>query len=114
MRDSYTRVPIYITENGAACCDYVGPDWAVRDPERITYLDSHIRAVHDAIAAGVDVRSYFVWSLMDNFEWSYGYAHRFGLIWVDYPTGRRIPKASFQWYQRVIEANGMTSLAPAV
>jgi beta-glucosidase len=78
----------------------------VRDPGRIAYLDSHLRAVHCAIAAGVDVRGYFVWSLMDNFEWSHGYAHRFGLIWVDYPSGARIPKASFEWYRQVIENQG--------
>jgi beta-glucosidase len=107
VRNNYTQAPIYITENGAAYCDYVAPDGAVRDPERIAYLDSHLRAVHAAIAAGVDVRGYFVWSLMDNFEWSHGYAHRFGLIWVDYPNGRRIPKASFEWYRRVIEGMGI-------
>jgi beta-glucosidase len=106
VRDRYTQAPIYITENGAAYCDYVAPDGAVRDPERIAYLDGHLRAVHGAIAAGVDVRGYFVWSLMDNFEWSHGYAHRFGLIWVDYPSGERIPKSSFEWYRQVIESRG--------
>jgi beta-glucosidase len=109
VRKRYTATtPIYVTENGAAYCDYVAPDGAVRDPERIAYLDRHLRAVHSAIADGVDVRGYFVWSLMDNFEWSYGYRHRFGLIWVDYPTGQRIPKSSFYWYRRVIEASGIT------
>jgi beta-glucosidase len=108
VRDMYTATPIYVTENGAAYGDYVGPDGAVRDPERIAYLDRHLRAVHAAIAAGVDVRGYFVWSLLDNFEWSYGFKHRFGLIWVDYPTGQRIPKSSFDWYRRVIEASGIS------
>jgi beta-glucosidase len=102
VRDRYTAVPIYVTENGAAYCDYVGPDSVVRDPERIAYLDRHLRAVGAAIDGGVDVRGYFVWSLMDNFEWSHGYGKRFGLIWVDYPTGQRIPKASFDWYRRLI------------
>ena len=69
---------------------------------RVAYLDRHLRAVSAAIDAGVDVRGYFVWSLMDNFEWSHGYGQRFGLIWVDYPTGQRIPKASFDWYRRLI------------
>jgi beta-glucosidase len=111
VRQGYTQVPIYITENGAAYCDYVAPDGAVRDPERIAYLDGHLRAVHAAIDDGVDVRGYFVWSLMDNFEWSHGYAHRFGLIWVDYPSGRRIPKTSFEWYRRVIQSTGLPDLA---
>lgn len=107
VRDKYTSIPIYVTENGAAYCDYVAPDGQVRDPDRIAYLDSHLRAVHSAVEAGVDVRGYFVWSLMDNFEWAHGYGERFGLIWIDYPTGRRIPKSSFDWYRQVIAASAI-------
>jgi beta-glucosidase len=107
VHEQYAPGPIYVTENGAAFCDYVAPDGAVRDPERIAYLDGHVRAVHDAIAAGVGVQGYFLWSLMDNFEWGYGYAKRFGITWIDYVTGQRIPKASFHWYHQVIDANGI-------
>jgi beta-glucosidase len=103
-------IPMYITENGGAFADYVGPDGAVHDEDRIAYLDGHLRACHDAIAAGVDLRGYFLWSLLDNFEWAHGYHKRFGLTWVDYPTGTRLPKDSFGWYQDVVAAN---RVAPA-
>ncbi|MBA2806066.1 beta-glucosidase [Streptomyces sp. KM273126] len=82
--------PVVITENG---CSYEGVD----DQERITYLDGHIRALHRAMEAGVDVRGYFVWSLLDNFEWAEGFARRFGLVHVDYDTLERTPKASYAW-----------------
>jgi len=107
VRDEYTTIPLYVTENGAAFDDYAGPDGAIRDGERIQYLETHIRSVHDAIAAGVDVRGYFVWSLLDNFEWSHGYSRRFGLTWVDFRSGERIPKASFAWYRRTVRANAL-------
>ena len=71
------------------------------------YLDEHIRAAHAAIAKGVDLKGYFIWSLLDNFEWSQGFSKRFGLIYVDYPTGRRVPKDSYRWYKGVIAANGL-------
>ena len=105
VRDEYTSAPLYITENGAAQHDYRGPDGAVHDPGRIRYVDAHIRAVKDAIDQGVDVRGYFLWSLMDNYEWALGYSMRFGLVWVDYPTGERVPKDSYRWYRQVIAAN---------
>jgi beta-glucosidase len=79
----------------------------VHDPDRIEYLREHLIATHDAISAGADVRGYFVWSLMDNFEWAWGYAKRFGLIYVDYPTQRRTLKDSARWYRDVIAANGL-------
>ncbi|WP_329547660.1 GH1 family beta-glucosidase [Streptomyces sp. NBC_01356] len=82
--------PVVITENG---CSYEGID----DQERITFLDGHVRALHRALEAGVDVRGYFVWSLLDNFEWAEGYARRFGLVHVDYATLERTPKASYAW-----------------
>jgi beta-glucosidase len=109
----YQPIPIMMTENGAACSDYVAPDGTVRDPERIRYLDEHLRAVLQAREAGVDVRGYFVWSLLDNFEWAYGYSKRFGLVWVDYPSGTRIPKDSFRWYSQTLRANALMPLADA-
>jgi len=93
--------PLVVTENGCAYDDQLR-DGRCDDPERIAYLDAHIRAVRDAVAAGVDVRGYYVWSLYDNFEWAQGYTKRFGLAYLDYPTQRRIPKASFAWYRDMI------------
>jgi beta-glucosidase len=107
VRDHYTEVPLYITENGAAQHDYRGPDGAVHDDGRTRYLAQHINAVKDAIDQGVNVKGYFVWSLMDNYEWSAGYSMRFGIVWVDYPTGERVPKDSFRWYSQVVAANGV-------
>ncbi|WP_028925162.1 GH1 family beta-glucosidase [Pseudonocardia acaciae] len=99
LRDEYPGLPpIHITENGSAYPDTPGVD----DTARVAYLDSHLRAVRAAIEDGVDVRGYFCWTLMDNFEWAYGYTKRFGLVYVDYPTQRRIPKASFRWYRELI------------
>ncbi|WP_199821108.1 GH1 family beta-glucosidase [Streptomyces fulvoviolaceus] len=91
--------PVVITENG---CSYEGID----DQDRITYLDGHVRALHRAVEAGVDVRGYFVWSLLDNFEWAEGYARRFGLVHVDFATQERTPKASYGWYQELLRAQG--------
>jgi beta-glucosidase len=100
------RIPaIYLAENGAAYSDRVGSDGQVDDPLRIDYLKRHLEMVARAITAGVRVHGYFVWSLLDNFEWSYGYTKRFGLVYVDYTTQRRILKSSAHWYRRVIEAN---------
>jgi beta-glucosidase len=99
FRDRYgdRLPPLVITENG---CSYEGVD----DQERIAYLDGHLRALHRALEAGVDVRGYFVWSLMDNFEWAEGYARRFGLVHVDYATLERTPKASYHWLRDVLRA----------
>ena len=101
--------PVYITENGVAYDDPL-VDGAVHDQRRIHYLDAHLRALHEAIDAGVDVRGYFQWSLLDNFEWSHGYRMRFGMVHVDYDTLVRTPKDSAYWYRDVITRNG---LAPA-
>jgi beta-glucosidase len=98
--------PLMITENGAAFDDEVDPDGRVRDVRRIDYLRDHVGAVERAIGAGVDVRGYFAWSLLDNFEWSYGYSKRFGVIHVDYETQRRTWKDSAHWYREAISANG--------
>lgn len=99
----YPGVPMVITENGAAFDDVVDGD-RVHDPDRLDYLHAHIAAVHDAMAAGADVRGYFVWSLLDNFEWAWGYSKRFGIVHVDYPTGRRTIKDSGYWYRDFIAA----------
>jgi len=79
----------------------------VRDSERIDYLRTHLGAVNAAIRSGADVRGYFVWSLLDNFEWAWGLSKRFGLVHVDYPTGQRRPKDSAYWYRNVIKANAV-------
>jgi beta-glucosidase len=107
IRDEYTTLPIYVTENGAAFDDYVDPNGRVLDHNRVAYLQEHISAVHDALDAGVNVQGYFVWSLLDNFEWGYGYSRRFGIIWVDFPSGDRLTKASFAWYRDTIRTNSV-------
>jgi beta-glucosidase len=100
-------LPLMITENGAAFDDVIAGDGGVHDTDRIDYLRGHLRAVHDAIEAGVNLRGYFVWSLLDNFEWAWGYEKRFGIVHVDYPTGTRLPKDSAYWYRDVITTNGV-------
>ena len=94
--------PIYITESGCSFADEPDAAGRIDDQDRIGYLDAHLRALADAMAAGVDVRGYLVWSLLDNFEWAEGYHQRFGLVYVDYQTQRRTPKASFGWYRDLI------------
>jgi beta-glucosidase len=111
VKGEYTDLPIYITENGAAFDDYVDPNGHVLDNDRISYLCEHVSAVHDAIDAGVNVQGYFVWSLLDNFEWSFGYSRRFGIVWVDFPTGTRLPKASFNWYANLVRNNAIDSVS---
>lgn len=103
LRDTYPALPpIYITENGRACDDVVDAAGQVDDPDRVRYLDGHLRAVVDAVDAGVDVRGYYCWSLMDNFEWAEGYGKRFGLVHIDYATQERTPKSSFTWFRGLI------------
>jgi beta-glucosidase len=111
ISNEYTAIPQYVTENGGAFDDYVDPDGEIHDAKRIAYLHGHLSAVLDAISAGADVRGYFVWSVLDNFEWSHGFAKRFGLTWVDFPTGQRIPKASFGWYRATVRANALNGLS---
>ncbi|MGH7444623.1 MAG: family 1 glycosylhydrolase, partial [Longimicrobiales bacterium] len=95
------------TENGAAFYDPPrAREGVIDDPLRIDYLRDHLLAVHDAIRQGADVRGYFAWSLLDNYEWSAGYAHRFGLVHVDFETQQRTPKASARFYADVIRNNG--------
>ncbi|MFC5720393.1 GH1 family beta-glucosidase [Streptomyces gamaensis] len=98
-------LPLLVTENGAAYDDAPDGGGAVHDPARIAYVRSHLTAVRRAMADGADVRGYILWSLLDNFEWAYGYSKRFGLVYVDYATGRRIPKSSFHWYAKVARTN---------
>ena len=97
--------PVIISENGASFPEPDTSGGTIDDAERIAYLDGHIRAVGDAMAAGVRVDEYTVWSLLDNFEWADGYTQRFGLTHVDFATGRRTPKSSYDWYRRVIAEN---------
>lgn len=97
--------PIYITENGIANNDWVHLDGGVHDPARIDYLQRYIGKVQKAIKDGIDIRGYFVWSLMDNFEWASGYSRRFGLVHIDYKTQKRTPKDSYYWYRDFIKNN---------
>lgn len=108
----YTDLPLFVTETGIALHDYVDPEGGVDDHERIAFFDGHLRAVADAIADGVDVRGIAPWSLMDNYEWAWGYGYRFGMVYVDYRTQERIPKASAAWYRDVIARNGLQDEAP--
>ncbi len=100
------QLPIVITENGLTCCDSVSLDGKVHDPQRIDFLNRYLLALQRAAKDGVDVRGYFQWSVMDNFEWAEGYKHRFGLIHVDYETQKRTLKDSAHWYSEVIRTNG--------
>ncbi|ATW51698.1 GH1 family beta-glucosidase [Streptomyces xantholiticus] len=108
LRDDLPGVPLVITENGAAYDDYADPSGEVHDPERVAYLHAHLSAVHRAIGEGADVRGYFLWSLLDNFEWAYGYSKRFGIVHVDFATQRRTFKDSAHWYAEVIARGGLT------
>jgi beta-glucosidase len=101
LHEDYPMPAIFITENGAAFADKP-VDGAVFDADRIRYLQDHLQATLSARSAGVDIRGYFVWSLLDNFEWASGYAKRFGLVYVDYLTQQRIPKASAIWYKNFL------------
>ena len=104
---AHPGLPLLVTENGAAFDDKVGPDGTVDDTDRIAYLHDHLAAVARAIEAGADVRGYYLWSLLDNFEWAHGYAKRFGAVHVDYDTLVRTPKASANWYAEVIRRGGL-------
>ncbi len=98
----FTPLPLYVTENGASFDDYVDPNGDVVDTERVEYFAGYLEAAGRAIAAGVDLRGYYAWSFLDNFEWAEGYGKRFGLVYVDYRTQERIPKLSADWYRRLI------------
>jgi beta-glucosidase len=101
LKAEYELPPVYITENGMAAADSI-EDGEVKDTVRLDYVRTHLEALKDAMDQGVDVRGYFLWSLLDNFEWNSGYTKRFGIVWVDYLTQARIPKASALWYRDFI------------
>src|SRR5204862_3542370 len=107
----YAPPAIYVTENGAAFADVRGHDGRVHDRERTAYLESHIAAVSRAVAEGAPVSGYFVWSLLDNFEWAHGYSKRFGIVFVDYPTLERIPKGSYYFYRDLIASQASKAAA---
>ena len=109
LTDEYDAPPLYVTENGAAFVDEVTSDGEVHDPDRVAYLDAHFRAAKQAIDDGVDLRGYFVWTLIDNFEWSWGFDRRFGVVHVDFATQRRTIKDSGRWLAGVAAANGVKS-----
>ena len=106
--EDYQPKKIYITENGAAFADEIAPDGGVHDQKRIDYLREHFVQAHRAIEEGANLCGYFIWTLMDNFEWAHGFTKRFGIVYTDYPTQRRIMKDSALWYKKVIEENGVT------
>lgn len=110
LHKEYTLPPVYITENGAAFKDDVTADGAVHDTLRLQYLNEHLNACLGAIKQGVDLRGYFAWSLLDNFEWQHGYTKRFGLVHVDYTNQQRIVKDSGRWYSEVIKQNALPEI----
>ena len=105
VSDDYDVPPLYVHENGGAFPDDVAADGAVHDRDRLAFLADHLRACHDALADGVDLRGFFVWSLLDNFEWAEGYRQRFGIVRVDFATQERTPKDSALWYREVVRAH---------
>jgi beta-glucosidase len=111
LRREYDVPPIFITENGAAFADN-RENGHVDDPRRTSYIERHLEALAGAIEEGVPLAGYFVWSLLDNFEWSRGYSQRFGIVYVDFETLERVPKASYGWYRDFI-ARQRTASAPA-
>ncbi|MCR1842298.1 GH1 family beta-glucosidase [Murimonas intestini] len=105
LNERYKK-PIYITENGMSCHDWLSLDGKVHDSARIDYLHRHLLGLRRAAEEGIDIAGYFQWSLMDNFEWSQGYSDRFGLVYIDFATLERIPKDSYEWYRETIHMNG--------
>jgi len=100
------KLPIIITENGMANCDWIHQDGKVHDPQRIDFLNRYLKNLERAIDDGIPVKGYFQWSLTDNFEWDHGYSQRFGLVFIDYATKKRFFKDSAYWYKKVIASNG--------
>ena len=107
IKDRYDNPQVFVTENGCATRDLPNEDGYVDDPERIDFLRGHLLAAQEAIEAGCNVKGYFTWSMLDNFEWSHGFEPRFGLVRVDCNTRKRTPKRSYHWYRQVIENNGV-------
>jgi beta-glucosidase len=108
VQSDYGDIAMMVTENGAAYPDVVDSDGNFHDHERVNYLREHIAAAATAIKTGVDLRGYFIWSLLDNFEWAWGYGKRFGIVHVDYATQRRTWKDSATWYQRFLATGELT------
>jgi beta-glucosidase len=106
VRSRYGDLPLYVTENGAAFDDNPLENGSIHDVERVEYLKTHLQAAGQALRAGANLRGYFVWSLLDNFEWHHGYSKRFGIVRVDYPTQRRTLKASARFYAEVLRTHG--------
>jgi len=100
------RMPILLAENGLSCNDRVYLDGSVHDADRIDFLKRYLRELKRVSEEGVPILGYLQWSLLDNFEWADGFNERFGITYVDYPTGKRIPKDSFLWYAGIIRENG--------
>ena len=111
LRDDYELPPVYVTENGAAFADQRS-NGSVPDPQRASYVERHLRSIARAVEDGVPVRGYFLWSLLDNFEWALGYSQRFGIVYVDFETLERVPKSSYRWYRDLIAAHRRTAAAP--
>jgi len=105
LHREYPEVPLYVHENGAAFHDVVSADGRIDDRDRCAYIARHIDVVREVVRDGVDVRGYFAWSLLDNYEWAEGYRMRFGIVHVDFPTQRRTLKSSARWYGRLIAAH---------
>jgi beta-glucosidase len=105
LRQRYRNPELYVTENGACYDDQLAADATLQDDNRIAYLRDHFAAARQALAAGVKLRGYFVWTLMDNFEWAEGYSRRFGVVYTGYGTLNRIPKASYHWLAEFIRNN---------
>jgi beta-glucosidase len=109
LHEEYDGLDMYITENGVSYRDERGPDGQVHDPARTEYLRAHFVAAHTAIARGVNLRGYFVWSFLDNFEWADGYSERFGIVYVDFATLERIPKSSARFVSEVAKQNSLSA-----
>jgi beta-glucosidase len=114
LRGEAGSLPLYVTENGCAADDYVTPEGTVDDYDRISYLHGHLDAISRAIEDGIDVAGYFHWSLLDNFEWAQGYRRRFGLYYVEFDTGRRLPKRSAQFYREVARTGALPTREEAL
>jgi beta-glucosidase len=112
LAEDYPGTPLFVTENGAALEDRLDDDGMVRDPVRVDFLRDHFVAAHRAIQAGADLRGYYVWSFMDNFEWALGYRPRFGVVYVDFDTQRRIPKDSARFVREVFTRNAVPGAVP--
>ncbi|WP_436761880.1 family 1 glycosylhydrolase [Streptosporangium sp. V21-05] len=108
----HPSVGLLITENGAAFDDDAPSGGRVADPDRVAYLDARLRAAHAALAEGVDLRGYLVWSVLDNFEWAEGHHKRFGIVHVDFTTRRRVPKDSALWYRDLVTTGVIPDVTP--